>query len=118
MFKAKPIFKAKDDSIHGIHVFQNFCGLSGSSKDIELISLSDMKSIGKLKGHNNFVKNLCFSADGRNLLSCSDDGFVKLWDLSSMKQVASLQVSKEELYGLDYSSNFYGVSSETEIILG
>lgn len=118
MFKSRQVYKAKDDSLYGIHVFQNICGLSGSSKDIDIISLSELKLVGKLKGHSNFVKNLRFSDDGKNLLSCSDDGTVKLWDLASMKQIASQKISKEECFGLDFSSNFYGVSTESEIILG
>ena len=43
-----------------------------------------------LKGHSGRIRNAAFSADGKTLASCADDGTVRLWDTADGKEVATL----------------------------
>lgn len=40
---------------------------------------ADGQSLGMLTGHTNYVWSLLFSADGQQLISCSDDGLIHIW---------------------------------------
>ena len=44
-----------------------------------------------MKGHASRVIALAYSPDGTRLASISDDGFLKLWDTATHKEVASLE---------------------------
>ena len=47
------------------------------------------KNIGRLQGHNEGVKRgLHFSADGRRLISASDDRSIRIWDVEGQKELA------------------------------
>ncbi|MFW9261927.1 NB-ARC domain-containing protein [Nostoc sp. CALU 546] len=42
------------------------------------------------KAHDNWVRTVAFSPDGKTLVSCSDDHTVKIWDVDSQKQLMKL----------------------------
>ena len=44
------------------------------------------------QGHSVFVTSIAFSPDGRHLATGSDDHTAKVWDLSTGKQCAVLEV--------------------------
>lgn len=46
-----------------------------------------------LKGHSNTVRSVAFSADGRRIVSGSDDNSVRVWDAASG---AALEVSEHD----------------------
>ncbi|KAJ1540118.1 hypothetical protein HK096_011579, partial [Nowakowskiella sp. JEL0078] len=49
-----------------------------TGSDDETIKLWDIKS-----GHNNSVRSISFSPDGRTVVSASDDKSLRLWDIES-----------------------------------
>lgn len=49
-------------------------------KDIVIINLQNGKQT-RLIGHNALVNSLCFNQNGSQLLSASDDGTIRIWDM-------------------------------------
>lgn len=43
------------------------------------------------KAHDNWVRTVAFSPDGKTLVSCSDDHTVKLWDVASQKLLITFE---------------------------
>ena len=61
------------------------CGLSG------LWKIKDPPP-GTTQGHTNWVTNVAFTPDGRQLATGSLDNTTRVWDLSTGKQSAVLEV--------------------------
>ncbi|MCE7985169.1 MAG: hypothetical protein DYG89_28685 [Caldilinea sp. CFX5] len=55
---------------------------------------ADGQAVGVLTGHSNYVWSLLFSADGRRLISCCDDGLIHIWAIheqaSGVQQAGSI----------------------------
>ncbi len=65
--------------------------LAVSSGDVvTLWELPSLAPVRTLSGHTNAVGDLAFSPDGRALLSGSDDGTARLWDVASGEHLATL----------------------------
>ncbi|KAG7807705.1 hypothetical protein KL921_004000 [Ogataea angusta] len=52
-------------------------------------SYDDCQVVHRLRGHMGSIFGLCTSADGRWLVSCSDDRSIRVWDVCSGEQVAT-----------------------------
>lgn len=50
------------------------------SKNIEPVTKINLKPLQILRGHNNKVADMKWSSDSKSILSCSQDGFLILWD--------------------------------------
>src|SRR5262249_12421195 len=48
-----------------------------------------------LKGHTGRIVAIAFFPDGKTLVTVGNDGIVKLWDLASGKELASLKVAAQ-----------------------
>jgi WD40 repeat protein/V8-like Glu-specific endopeptidase len=55
-----------------------------------MLASASAPGIAKLTGHTQRVNTLAFSPDGKTLASGSDDGTVRLWDVSGQRQVGVL----------------------------
>jgi WD40 repeat protein len=59
--------------------------------------------MSSLQGHAGTVLSVAFSPDGRTLASGSDDSTVKLWDMKSLQELATLIRHKGSIYTLAFS---------------
>jgi len=59
--------------------------------EVRLWDLAGGGEVGTLRGHQTWVRALRFGADGRSLLTASEDGQVILWDVPSGTQIQTWQ---------------------------
>ncbi|HQP04294.1 MAG TPA: ankyrin repeat domain-containing protein [Bacteroidales bacterium] len=77
----------------------------------ELISqnadtLSSIKPVlTTMIGHNNRVKSVCFSTDGKLLASCSDDNTIKIWDYPSGVLIKTFAGQHQEISCISFSED-------------
>ncbi len=62
----------------------------GHGQIIKVWSVATGQDVLQLIGHTGAVSSLVFSADGRFIVSAGGDGAIRLWNLRSGKEVASL----------------------------
>ncbi|MEB3278701.1 MAG: WD40 repeat domain-containing serine/threonine-protein kinase [Lyngbya sp.] len=55
------------------------------------VSWENATCVGTLTGHSNLVRSVAFSPDGRILASGSDDKTIKLWDVSTRREIVTLR---------------------------
>jgi WD40 repeat protein len=53
----------------------------GASRIIHLVDVETGNEKAELRGHRKGISNLAFTPDGQTLLSASDDGTIRVWDL-------------------------------------
>jgi len=59
---------------------------------IHLLDAGTLEKIFEFRGHSHKVTTLTFTSDGRRLITGSDDGTVRFWDLNHGKPVGTLRV--------------------------
>jgi mono/diheme cytochrome c family protein len=64
------------------------CGASGHIMIFEVTKEGQLKEAGQFAGHSKDVKAIAVSADGRFVLSGSDEKKVRYWDLASAGEIA------------------------------
>src|SRR3954464_9219891 len=67
-----------------------------------------------LDGHEDFVRSVAFSPDGKTLVSGSDDRTVKLWDVATGKENATLKGHKASVRCVAYSPDGKTVASGSD----
>lgn len=70
-------------------------GLLATVSDDLVIRIYDvvaLRMVRKFEGHNDRVTDLCFSEDGKWLLSSSMDGTLRIWDVILARQIDAVQV--------------------------
>jgi hypothetical protein len=70
--------------------------LATSARDIFLWSLPALELVGVLKGHTRASTLLSFSPDGRTLASIADDRTVRLWHVSTQRELIRFQTSEQD----------------------
>jgi small GTP-binding protein len=53
-----------------------------------------------LRGHENYVNDVTVTPDGKRVVSCSNDKTLKVWDLESLRCLATLEGHKEKVQGI------------------
>ncbi|XP_044535627.1 apoptotic protease-activating factor 1 isoform X1 [Gracilinanus agilis] len=66
---------------------------------LKLWDLNKQECRNTLFGHTNSVNHCQFSPDDKHLASCSADGTLKLWDVSSANELSSIDVRQHFLSG-------------------
>jgi platelet-activating factor acetylhydrolase IB subunit alpha len=62
-----------------------FFASAGRDKTIVVWDSKSASSCFKLKGHDNWIKGVCFHPGGNYLLSCADDKSIRVWDLKTKR---------------------------------
>jgi WD40 repeat protein len=79
---------------------------SGDGKGtIHLIDLHAARELRKWQGHKYVVGNLAFLAEGRELLSAAEDGYLRRWDANSGAEIAHCKLPFDGLFGVAASSD-------------
>ena len=62
---------------------------SGADRKIKMFDLASGKEVHDFEGHQSAVTNIKFSKDGKLMLSSSEDGMIKIWDLNTNQELIS-----------------------------
>jgi WD40 repeat protein len=76
----------------------------GTAGEVRLFScgLRDLKPEKVLAAHNDVILDLAFSPDGRLLATAGYDRLIKLWDVTSGKEVRTLKDHSDAVYGVAF----------------
>ncbi|XP_033751341.1 TAF5-like RNA polymerase II p300/CBP-associated factor-associated factor 65 kDa subunit 5L [Pecten maximus] len=72
------------------------------------------REVAALRAHNGSVYKTCFCADSKGLLSCSEDGSVRLWDLKTHTNKVCYRGHNYPVWDIDTSSigNYFASASK------
>lgn len=94
---------------------------AGNDFTLAVISAEDLSVPRKLKGHTRAVTDCGIISKGRNVLSCSKDGTLRLWDVGSGSQIRAFSsndyspVHKLALGIKDVDRKFYSPDGERTV---
>ncbi len=83
----------------------------GTDYDIRLWDLETGKETRRFKGHGALIHSLTVSADGRRILSGSEDGTARLWDVDSGKELHQFRNIRRRATGVSLSPDGRSVLS-------
>jgi WD40 repeat protein len=83
----------------------------GNPAEIYLLDMQTRKTIRTLVGHERRIRWLSFSANGKILVSGSEDQTVRLWEVASGKELTRFRGHNEEISALAFSSTGKFVAS-------
>jgi WD40 repeat protein len=82
-------------------------GSSGSAGDVRIYAVTNGQVNPKpehtLAAHADLIYGLAFSPDGKTLATTGYDRLIKLWDVSSGKEIRTLKDHSDTVYGLAFS---------------
>ncbi|KAL3832965.1 hypothetical protein ACJIZ3_007701 [Penstemon smallii] len=76
-------------------VYHRYNGLLATVADDLVIRLFDvvaLRMVRKFEGHSDRITDLCFSEDGKWLLTSSMDGTLRIWDIILARQIDAIHV--------------------------
>jgi WD40 repeat protein len=80
----------------------------GTSEEEEYLKIWDAKTgklVANLKGHTAIVNRLAWTADGKTLISGSDDSSIRTWNTTTWQQISVLTGHTGWVYGIAISPN-------------
>ncbi|CAD8049460.1 unnamed protein product [Paramecium sonneborni] len=63
-------------------------GVGGNGGEINIFKVNQMDSSFNLDGHRDYISQLQFSQDGKQLVSCSWDKTIRLWNIQQKSQIS------------------------------
>ncbi|CAN9508500.1 unnamed protein product [Ophioblennius macclurei] len=79
----------------------NLLALAFSNYAVELWDLEDNRKMAECSGHLSWVQCVHFSSDGSQLLSCSDDQTVRLWETKKVHTSSAVRLKRDSDVALD-----------------
>jgi WD40 repeat protein/serine/threonine protein kinase len=76
-----------------------------ASNGVSLLRVPDLQPVGRLQDRPPLLGLLTASPDGRTLAACSMECYVKLWDMTTQKEIARLPGHSGLVRGLAFSSD-------------
>ncbi|CAL1380098.1 unnamed protein product [Linum trigynum] len=76
-------------------IYHRYNGLLATVADDLVVRVFDvvaLRMVRKFQGHTDRITDLCFSEDGKWLLSCSMDGTLRIWDVILARQIDAVHV--------------------------
>ncbi len=67
-----------------------------------------------LNGHTGEVRAVAFSPDGKNLASGSQDGSIKLWNISTGKPLGTFTAQKEQVWSVAFNPDGKTLASASQ----
>ncbi|HJQ40031.1 MAG TPA: CHAT domain-containing protein [Thermoanaerobaculia bacterium] len=93
-----------------------FIAIAGSEPVVRVVSAADGRRIGDLDGHRGWI-NALFPANANTLVSCSDDGTMKLWDLKTGRCEATFVVGHKIFCGAVWPQERFFISGSDDGVL-
>jgi WD40 repeat protein/serine/threonine protein kinase len=79
-------------------------GAGGAGRVIRLVDVETKSQKAQRQGHRNDISSLAFTRDGQTLLSASDDGTIRVWDLVPSAKEKSVREFARNSISTDWSS--------------
>ncbi|XP_077401140.1 apoptotic protease-activating factor 1 [Vanacampus margaritifer] len=73
----------------------NLLAIAFSNYAVELWDLEDNKKMADCSGHLSWVQRVQFSPNGSQLLSCSDDQTVRLWETNKVHTTSAVRLKRD-----------------------
>ena len=98
---------SNDTSIYSIDVNNKILAASlYLDNTIIIIDLQSKKEICSLRGHNDLIKSIKISPNGKNLISISSDKTIKYWDISNQKYIYNFDYHKSGVNSFFINKDF------------
>ena len=98
---------SNDTSIYSIDVNNKILAASlYLDNTIIIIDLHSKKEICSLRGHNDLIKSIKISPNGKNLISISSDKTIKYWDISNQKYIYNFDYHKSGVNSIFINKDF------------
>lgn len=66
--------------------------------NIYLINISDLSLLRSFKAHDSAIRGIFYKSDSREIITLSDDSYIKKWDFTSSSAVSAARVHKVFYY--------------------
>jgi WD40 repeat protein len=90
---------------------QSLIALGGPSRLVKIFSAADGKMICKMKKHTDWVTAVCFTPDGKSLISGDRAGGLAVWDCQG-HELQSVSAHAAAITGIACQGSFVATSSE------
>jgi WD40 repeat protein len=86
-------------------------GRNVGEKNVQLFETESGKELRKFEGHDNFAYCAAFIADGKTLVTGSEDQTIRLWQVETGKQIRALEGHRAGVLGVAVSPDGKNVAS-------
>lgn len=77
-----------------------------TNEDTRILDSKNLKQgVIELKGHSGYVNGMVFNSDNRQVLSCSSDKTLRLWDIGSGKNLRVMKDHTDTVLSVAFSND-------------